>query len=164
MKNYFQIPLFAIAVAIVLLVVGDSLAQSYSRPAPATGGSASRGGSSARRSFPAKGSNSTGSATRKSLGIPSRRGSSTRSRGSDSRSRQSRKELQVQETAEPVSQEALDAIEEMNVIHGKLVSNRKRIDQLYREMPVGFDDTQVCLLYTSPSPRDLSTSRMPSSA
>ena len=28
----------------------------------------------------------------------------------------------------------------------------------------GFTDTQVCLLYTSPSPRDLSTSRMPSSA
>ena len=26
------------------------------------------------------------------------------------------------------------------------------------------DDSQVCLLYTSPSPRDLSTSRMPSSA
>ena len=25
-------------------------------------------------------------------------------------------------------------------------------------------DTYVCLLYTSPSPRDLSTSRMPSSA
>ena len=27
-----------------------------------------------------------------------------------------------------------------------------------------FTDPQVCLLYTSPSPRDLSTSRMPSSA
>ena len=26
------------------------------------------------------------------------------------------------------------------------------------------DDPTVCLLYTSPSPRDLSTSRMPSSA
>ena len=28
----------------------------------------------------------------------------------------------------------------------------------------GDDALQVCLLYTSPSPRDLSTSRMPSSA
>ena len=28
----------------------------------------------------------------------------------------------------------------------------------------GGDDPDVCLLYTSPSPRDLSTSRMPSSA
>ena len=27
-----------------------------------------------------------------------------------------------------------------------------------------YDDTSACLLYTSPSPRDLSTSRMPSSA
>ena len=150
MKNYFQIPLFAIAVAIVLLVVGDSLAQSYSRPAsPAAGGSSyrggspSQGGSSARRSFPAKGSNSTGSGSRKPLGIPSRGRSSTRSQGSNSRSRQSREALQVQEPAEPVSQEALDAIEEMNVIGSKLLAVRKRIDQLYREMPIGFDETQV---------------------
>ena len=31
-------------------------------------------------------------------------------------------------------------------------------------VPAYFDDAQSCLLYTSPSPRDLSTSRMPSSA
>ena len=30
--------------------------------------------------------------------------------------------------------------------------------------PVNLDALQSCLLYTSPSPRDLSTSRMPSSA
>ena len=30
--------------------------------------------------------------------------------------------------------------------------------------PVGLDRCRACLLYTSPSPRDLSTSRMPSSA
>ena len=30
--------------------------------------------------------------------------------------------------------------------------------------PFGFGDANDCLLYTSPSPRDLSTSRMPSSA
>ena len=29
---------------------------------------------------------------------------------------------------------------------------------------MGFDQSKDCLLYTSPSPRDLSTSRMPSSA
>ena len=29
---------------------------------------------------------------------------------------------------------------------------------------IGFDKISICLLYTSPSPRDLSTSRMPSSA
>ena len=32
------------------------------------------------------------------------------------------------------------------------------------EMPIQYKDGIVCLLYTSPSPRDLSTSRMPSSA
>ena len=31
-------------------------------------------------------------------------------------------------------------------------------------IPTGVVELQVCLLYTSPSPRDLSTSRMPSSA
>jgi len=35
------------------------------------------------------------------------------------------------------------------------------IDQL---LPDGYPSSSVCLLYTSPSPRDLSTSRMPSSA
>ena len=33
-----------------------------------------------------------------------------------------------------------------------------------QERCVGCDLCEVCLLYTSPSPRDLSTSRMPSSA
>ena len=32
------------------------------------------------------------------------------------------------------------------------------------EIVVDDEDAQTCLLYTSPSPRDLSTSRMPSSA
>lgn len=141
MKEYFQIPLFAIAVVIVLLVVGDSLAQS---------GSTSRGlsGSAPRRSFPAKGSTSTGSGSRSSIsGIPSRRnysglgGSSTRS--SRSRSRENRESLDMQESDEPLSQEAQAAIEEMNIIQNKLIANRKRIDQLFREIPIGFDPAQM---------------------
>ena len=31
-------------------------------------------------------------------------------------------------------------------------------------VPEIYDQNKICLLYTSPSPRDLSTSRMPSSA
>ena len=31
-------------------------------------------------------------------------------------------------------------------------------------MAIGWEDCEVCLLYTSPSPRDISGSRMPSSA
>ena len=34
----------------------------------------------------------------------------------------------------------------------------------YHQLLVPLDLTYLCLLYTSPSPRDLSTSRMPSSA
>ena len=40
-------------------------------------------------------------------------------------------------------------------------------DSLYKEVKQFFnlpDSVKSCLLYTSPSPRDLSTSRMPSSA
>ena len=36
--------------------------------------------------------------------------------------------------------------------------------QLWFDTTAGTDQLKVCLLYTSPSPRDLSTSRMPSSA
>jgi len=148
MKNYFQVPLFAIAVVIVLLVVGDSLAQS---------GSASRGqsGSASRRSFPARGSTSTGSGSKSSIGrFPSRssysgRGSSTRSsysgRGSSTRSTRSRSReaLEVKETEEPISPEAQAALEEMNIIRNKIVANRKQVDQLFREMPIGFDSGQA---------------------
>ena len=37
-------------------------------------------------------------------------------------------------------------------------------DRFKEWTPSEFDHTYTCLLYTSPSPRDLSTSRMPSSA
>ena len=37
------------------------------------------------------------------------------------------------------------------------LSNQSMVEQF-------FSSTKICLLYTSPSPRDLSTSRMPSSA
>ena len=42
----------------------------------------------------------------------------------------------------------------------------KKIDVYSEKLPVLENDTKdiICLLYTSPSPRDLSTSRMPSSA
>ena len=54
----------------------------------------------------------------------------------------------------------------------EVVSNRTMDYEEIRSDPVGVYDIQmmmqalpgVCLLYTSPSPRDLSTSRMPSSA
>ena len=35
---------------------------------------------------------------------------------------------------------------------------------IYQTTSYQFKDAETCLLYTSPSPRDLSTSRMPSSA
>eukprot|EP00829_Urostomides_striatus_P013794 TRINITY_DN38_c0_g1_i1.p1 TRINITY_DN38_c0_g1~~TRINITY_DN38_c0_g1_i1.p1 ORF type:complete len:226 (-),score=86.29 TRINITY_DN38_c0_g1_i1:19-696(-) len=37
-------------------------------------------------------------------------------------------------------------------------------DELRRKQPIQHTYSKICLLYTSPSPRDLSTSRMPSSA
>ena len=43
----------------------------------------------------------------------------------------------------------------------KMKDVRLRLADMGEEI---LDDTYACLLYTSPSPRDLSTSRMPSSA
>ena len=43
------------------------------------------------------------------------------------------------------------------IIQPDIISDQKRYVQLNKEY-------KDCLLYTSPSPRDLSTSRMPSSA
>ena len=44
--------------------------------------------------------------------------------------------------------------------------DKKRIDDVIvgNAMPEAEQGLNICLLYTSPSPRDLSTSRMPSSA
>ena len=40
----------------------------------------------------------------------------------------------------------------------------EQAEQQREELTAGLEKTKTCLLYTSPSPRDLSTSRMPSSA
>ena len=52
---------------------------------------------------------------------------------------------------------------ELSLFDGGWQSNttKSRLNALCYEFATGFG---VCLLYTSPSPRDLSTSRMPSSA
>ena len=47
--------------------------------------------------------------------------------------------------------------------HKRRIVGPKTISALRRLMPAGAE-LRICLLYTSPSPRDLSTSRMPSSA
>ena len=46
-----------------------------------------------------------------------------------------------------------------NAVHGTLNPQRR-----IKKMGLGMETYRACLLYTSPSPRDLSTSRMPSSA
>ena len=59
---------------------------------------------------------------------------------------------------------------EFDIIHNKIDDIKKDIDELKQSMNNAHQKTDEnlkfinCLLYTSPSPRDLSTSRMPSSA
>ena len=47
---------------------------------------------------------------------------------------------------------------------GELNSSKKVLDQVNHFLSNGVDVIDLCLLYTSPSPRDTSSSRMPSSA
>ena len=54
--------------------------------------------------------------------------------------------------------QAREGIREMYQLATSLQADFRRVEDSYREADLS------CLLYTSPSPRDLSTSRMPSSA
>ena len=56
---------------------------------------------------------------------------------------------------------ASDDPNEMQMIE---MLNVKRAQRQHQAMARAYEQAGVCLLYTSPSPRDLSTSRMPSSA
>ena len=48
---------------------------------------------------------------------------------------------------------------------GRVVDAEAQVEKaLIQELETAFKEFGICLLYTSPSPRDLSTSRMPSSA
>ena len=51
-------------------------------------------------------------------------------------------------------------------VNRKTIPNRTPKERLkdWNEIHKHFEIKKICLLYTSPSPRDLSTSRMPSSA
>ena len=59
-----------------------------------------------------------------------------------------------------------DAVYEVtSVLDGKLIDFTGHADRLNRSLDeLDMENPISCLLYTSPSPRDLSTSRMPSSA
>ena len=52
-------------------------------------------------------------------------------------------------------------IEKISMSYRETFSDAKKVLDKYS---IGVAHHKVCLLYTSPSPRDLSTSRMPSSA
>ena len=64
------------------------------------------------------------------------------------------------ETHKVVANEHMSFLEMLDVLNEQLVQEKKT--------PIAFEhdcrEGICCLLYTSPSPRDLSTSRMPSSA
>ena len=46
----------------------------------------------------------------------------------------------------------------------KALCEQKGYEYTYKQLGVDFDRDFICLLYTSPSPRDATLSRMPSSA
>ena len=68
-------------------------------------------------------------------------------------------EQQFNTWIKPLTAEVADDLSRMTVF----VANRFKLDWI-RAQYAGKIAGMACLLYTSPSPRDLSTSRMPSSA
>ena len=67
--------------------------------------------------------------------------------------------------SDPLFQEAFDQLRElyMNAWEQTTIKDSDTRERLWM-MIANLGDVKACLLYTSPSPRDLSTSRMPSSA
>ena len=52
----------------------------------------------------------------------------------------------------------------VNKIDAKIIGSNLEIDEWNKKLDVGVYGLSDCLLYTSPSPRDATLSRMPSSA
>ena len=65
-----------------------------------------------------------------------------------------------EESKDPYTQICVEAVEDDDVF--KKFKSDPRYTAILEHVPV--EQGRFCLLYTSPSPRDLSTSRMPSSA
>ena len=63
-------------------------------------------------------------------------------------------------TSPEQKREHCDDLLVMSAVHGVDDAEQLELDRLIRE----FDLSDTCLLYTSPSPRDRTRSRMPSSA
>ena len=64
-----------------------------------------------------------------------------------------------------LSHTELEELIEQTLVENPVLEEGMDIDSFpNRETPAAEDNPETCLLYTSPSPRDLSTSRMPSSA
>ena len=72
------------------------------------------------------------------------------------------------EVTDTLAGEALEAIARQEDLNGRIRRNvmdtRRAVSFLMRSRLLNAEQFEDCLLYTSPSPRDLSTSRMPSSA
>ena len=70
----------------------------------------------------------------------------------------------MQELNCDVNQKNINNKEEMISFKCDLHENLQQAMNKFVEDHPNWDQYRICLLYTSPSPRDLSTSRMPSSA
>ena len=75
--------------------------------------------------------------------------------------------LSAADDATPLGPENLDLLAwsaGLTARDKELVAALERLYRIYHESDERLRAARTCLLYTSPSPRDLSTSRMPSSA
>ena len=71
--------------------------------------------------------------------------------------------LEIQERGQHVVYLVTEKVSSLDETMGSVVSSMGRTDK-EKYLMMGLEQITSCLLYTSPSPRDLSTPRMPSSA
>ena len=87
---------------------------------------------------------------------------------SNDSSEKSNEQLDVQETEttkqEEVKQDDGKLEEYSKGVQSRIAKLTRKMREAERREKAALDYAKACLLYTSPSPRDLSTSRMPSSA
>ena len=72
--------------------------------------------------------------------------------------------MNIQDLKQKSSEQLIDEAEKLGIENASTLKRQEIYFAILKKLAEKGEEITGCLLYTSPSPRDLSTSRMPSSA